>query len=76
MKNLSSFKELVGNYDYFLFDQWGVLHNGHQKFKKAEHLTLQKQTRGDGPHSTLDSGQLFLTDGGSGSQKKQSTMRS
>ena len=36
MKNLLSFKELVDNYDYFLFDQWGVLHNGHQKFKKAE----------------------------------------
>lgn len=36
MKNLSSFKDLVDDYDYFLFDQWGVLHNGHKKFDKAE----------------------------------------
>ena len=36
MKNISSFKDLVDKYDYFLFDQWGVLHNGQKKFKKAE----------------------------------------
>ena len=36
MKNTLSFKDLVDSYDYFLFDQWGVLHNGHQKFEKAE----------------------------------------
>ena len=36
MRNIISFKSLVKNYDYFLFDQWGVLHNGHKKFPKAE----------------------------------------
>ena len=36
MKNISSFKSLVKNYDFFLFDQWGVLHNGHKKFPQAE----------------------------------------
>ena len=36
MKNISSFKDLVDDYEYFLFDQWGVLHNGHKKFEKAE----------------------------------------
>ena len=36
MKNLKSFSSLVDKYDFFLFDQWGVLHNGHYKFKEAE----------------------------------------
>ena len=36
MKNISSFKNVVRKYDYFLFDQWGVLHNGHKKFIEAE----------------------------------------
>ena len=36
MKNISSFKNVVSKYDYFLFDQWGVLHNGHKKFIEAE----------------------------------------
>lgn len=36
MKSITSFKKLVNNYDYFLFDQWGVLHNGKNKFLKAE----------------------------------------
>jgi len=36
LKNISSFKDLVDKYDYFLFDQWGVLHNGQKKFEKAE----------------------------------------
>ena len=36
MKKISSFKSVVSNYDYFLFDQWGVLHNGHKKFLEAE----------------------------------------
>ena len=35
MKSISSFKKLVNNYDYFLFDQWGVLHNGSYKFPRA-----------------------------------------
>ena len=36
MKNILSFKNVVSKYDYFLFDQWGVLHNGHKKFLEAE----------------------------------------
>ena len=36
MKNILSFKSLINNYEFFLFDQWGVLHNGHKKFTKAE----------------------------------------
>ena len=36
MKNLKSFRSLIDKYDFFLFDQWGVLHNGHYKFKEAE----------------------------------------
>ena len=36
MRSISSFKEIVSNYDYFLFDQWGVLHNGSFKFPFAE----------------------------------------
>ena len=44
MKNISSFKDLVDKYDYFLFDQWGVLHNGKKKFEKAEDcLNLLKE---------------------------------
>ena len=36
MKKISSFKNVINNYDYFLFDQWGVLHNGYKKFLEAE----------------------------------------
>ena len=36
MISISSFKKVVNNYDYFLFDQWGVLHNGSSKFPMAE----------------------------------------
>ena len=36
MKLISSFKKLVSKYDHFLFDQWGVLHNGSRKFPLAE----------------------------------------
>ena len=36
MISISSFKKVVNNYDYFLFDQWGVLHNGSSKFPQAE----------------------------------------
>lgn len=44
MKNLKSFKSLIEKYEYFLFDQWGVLHNGHHKFKEAENcLSLLKE---------------------------------
>jgi len=44
MKNLKSFQSLIDKYDFFLFDQWGVLHNGHYKFKEAENcLKLLKK---------------------------------
>ena len=44
MKNLKSFRSLIDKYDFFLFDQWGVLHNGHYKFKDAENcLKLLKK---------------------------------
>jgi len=36
LKNILSFKPLIKDYDFFLFDQWGVLHNGHKKFPQAE----------------------------------------
>ena len=36
MKSISSFKKVVNDYEYFLFDQWGVLHNGSNKFPQAE----------------------------------------
>ena len=36
MKSISSFKKVVNDYEYFLFDQWGVLHNGSFKFPFAE----------------------------------------
>ena len=40
MKNISSFKSLVKNYDFFLFYQLGVLHNGHKKFPQAEECLI------------------------------------
>ena len=36
MRIIKSFKSLINKYDFFLFDQWGVLHNGHKKFDKAK----------------------------------------
>ena len=46
MKNLKSFKSLISKYDFFLFDQWGVLHNGHYKFEEAENcLKILKQNK-------------------------------
>jgi len=36
LKTLKSFTEIINLYDVFLFDQWGVLHNGYDKFIKAE----------------------------------------
>ncbi|MDB3863947.1 TIGR01459 family HAD-type hydrolase [Alphaproteobacteria bacterium] len=46
MKNLKSFKSLIPKYDFFLFDQWGVLHNGHFKFENAENcLKILKKNK-------------------------------
>lgn len=30
---INSFKEIIKNYDYLCFDQWGVIHDGKKKFK-------------------------------------------
>jgi HAD superfamily hydrolase (TIGR01459 family) len=46
LKNLKSFKSLIPKYDFFLFDQWGVLHNGHHKFEEAENcLKILKKNK-------------------------------
>ena len=41
MKNINSFDELAEKYKFFLFDQWGVLHNGHKKFDHAEKCLIR-----------------------------------
>jgi HAD superfamily hydrolase (TIGR01459 family) len=46
LKTLKSFKSLIPKYDFFLFDQWGVLHNGHYKFEDAENcLKILKKNK-------------------------------
>ena len=35
------FKDLINKFDYFLFDQWGVIHNGKKKFSFID-KTLKK----------------------------------
>ena len=35
MKRIISIKTIAHKYDYFLFDQWGVLHNGYKVFEDA-----------------------------------------
>tara|TARA_B100000900_G_scaffold275369_1_gene235343 strand:- start:92 stop:913 length:822 start_codon:yes stop_codon:yes gene_type:complete len=39
--NINSFDELIKKYNFFLFDQWGVLHNGHKKFEDAEKCLIK-----------------------------------
>jgi|TARA_B100000787_G_scaffold168011_1_gene155961 HAD superfamily hydrolase (TIGR01459 family) len=41
MKKITSIKSICDQYDYFLFDQWGVLHNGLNVFEDAKNC-LQK----------------------------------
>ena len=36
MKKLKSLKTIIDKYDYFLFDQWGVIHNGYELFSDAK----------------------------------------
>ena len=38
MKNIttiSGLKEIYNDYDIFIFDQWGVMHDGYSGYKKA-----------------------------------------
>jgi ribonucleotide monophosphatase NagD (HAD superfamily) len=35
MKFISSIKELCDSYDYFIFDVWGVLHDGQTAYPGA-----------------------------------------
>ena len=35
MKFINSIKELIHNYDNFIIDQWGVMHDGVNGFKHA-----------------------------------------
>tara|TARA_X000000368_G_scaffold416459_1_gene410426 strand:+ start:1704 stop:2525 length:822 start_codon:yes stop_codon:yes gene_type:complete len=35
LKRIISIKTIAHKYDYFLFDQWGVLHNGYKVFEDA-----------------------------------------
>ena len=41
MININSFNEIIKKYNFFLFDQWGVLHNGHKKFNDAERCLIK-----------------------------------
>ena len=36
MRNINSLDEIIESYNVFLFDQWGVLHNGKKLFNNAE----------------------------------------
>ena len=35
ISTISGLKEIYNNYDIFLFDQWGVMHDGYSGYKKA-----------------------------------------
>jgi len=44
MKSIESISEIINNYDTFLIDQWGVIHNGNIGFRNAiEALNLLKE---------------------------------
>ena len=46
MKKITSISSIADNYDYFLFDQWGVLHNGLKVFEDAKNCLIKlKQKR-------------------------------
>ena len=36
MRNINSLDEIIESYNVFLFDQWGVLHNGKKLYNNAE----------------------------------------
>jgi HAD superfamily hydrolase (TIGR01459 family) len=43
IKEIQSLLDLIDDYDLFLFDQWGVIHNGKNIFPKAEEVFLHLQ---------------------------------
>ena len=43
IKEVKSLLDLIGDYDLFLFDQWGVIHDGKSIFPKAEEVFLHLQ---------------------------------
>ncbi len=43
IKEVKSLLDLIGDYDLFLFDQWGVIHDGKNIFPKAEEVFLHLQ---------------------------------
>jgi HAD superfamily hydrolase (TIGR01459 family) len=43
IKEIQSLLDLINDYDLFLFDQWGVIHDGKNIFPKAEEVFLHLQ---------------------------------
>lgn len=43
IKEIQSLLDLINEYDLFLFDQWGVIHDGKNIFPKAEEVFLHLQ---------------------------------
>ena len=43
IKEIQSLSDLIDDYDLFLFDQWGVIHDGKNIFPKAEEVFLHLQ---------------------------------
>ena len=43
IKEIQSLLDLIDDYDLFLFDQWGVIHDGKSIFPKAEEVFLHLQ---------------------------------
>ncbi len=46
MRNIASISSIADNYDYFLFDQWGVLHNGLNAFDDAKNCLKKLKEKG------------------------------
>ena len=34
-KIINSFSDILEKYDFFILDQWGVMHDGHKGYKHA-----------------------------------------
>ena len=43
IREIQSLSDLIDDYDLFLFDQWGVIHNGINIFPNAEEVFLHLQ---------------------------------
>ena len=45
---ITNFKSLINKYEFFIFDQWGVIHNGGEKYefidKTLKYLNLKKKS--------------------------------